>query len=144
MPNPEKEQPKVEKTMPSGALEEDIEGVDVKVTGHESWKEDYEVSDMQVVYRRTNPKSWDDMINWLEKYGASDNELTPGETIALTQDLRTLKQKGIAFTGNPDKAFSEAHKYRKENWEHHKGTEYPQKLPHGHSFPPEEMTPPTS
>ncbi len=144
MPKPNDEQPKVEKSMPGGGLQEEIEGVQVKVTGHKQWQEDYTLSDMQVVYRRTNPKSWDDMIKWLEKYGESDNELTPGETIALTQDLRSLKQSHISFTDNPEKAFSEAHKHRKQNWERHKGTEYPQKLPHAHAFPQEEISPPSS
>lgn len=97
-----------------------VEGVDVDVTGDKSWPMNYEQSDMQVVYRRVpHANSWSDLINWLEKHGEADNELSPGEAVALKADLSSLKNNGVPFTNNPDKAYEEACKYREQNRKAH-------------------------
>ncbi len=85
--------------------EKKIEGVSVDVTGHKKRAHSYDLSDMQVVFRRGHWQSWDDVIRWLETEGEADNELTPGETIAITEDLRRVRDAGIPFTNDPHKAY---------------------------------------
>lgn len=82
-----------------------VEGVEVEVTGHKKWEHAYELSDMEVVYRRGQWHSWDDVIHWLETEGEKDNELTPGEVIAMTEDLRHVRDAGVPFTNEPREAF---------------------------------------
>jgi hypothetical protein len=96
-------------------MENVFEGIQMDLTGTREVTFDYMTGDMEVAYRRTNPNSWQDIISWLEKQGTRDNELTPGEVVAMVEDLRTLEDKDIPFTDNPDKAFQEAHRYREEN-----------------------------
>ena len=77
---------------------------------------DYELSDMQLVYRRGNWGNWNDVLSWLKQYGRGDNRLTPGETAGLIEDIRQLKNKKVPFTGNPKKAFELAHGIREEKY----------------------------
>ena len=77
--------------------DKDIEGVEIKKTGHKH------LSDMQVLYRLGSWHNWDEAIHWLETKGEQDNELTPGETVAMTEDLRKLKSKGAKFTSDAKK-----------------------------------------
>lgn len=95
--------------------EQVFEGVHMDLTPYRQLTFDYEPSDVRVAYRRTDPKSWDDLINWLEKQGSYDNEFTPGEVVAMVEDLRMLKSKKASFIDNPDKAFQEAHGFRIED-----------------------------
>ncbi len=76
---------------------------------------DYQPSDMELVYRRGDWHSWQDEIKWLEQFGEHDRRLTPGETIAMVEDLRSLQQAGAPFTKDPDRAYQMAHRYRAEN-----------------------------
>lgn len=76
-------------------------------------KRDYTESDVEVVYRRGQWRSWDDVIRWLETKGEQDNELTPGEVIAMVEDFRRLNQSGVPFTNDPHRAFQLAHEHRK-------------------------------
>ncbi len=85
--------------------QERVEGVDVKRTGKKRWEHAYDLSDIQAVYRRGHWQSWDEMIHWLETEGEKDNELTPGETIAIVEDLRSIRDAGIPFTNDPRKAY---------------------------------------
>ncbi len=105
--------------------EEQVEGIKAQATGDKQWQKDYAKSDMEVVYRRTHPKSWDDLIHWLEQYGESDNELTPGERVAMKEDLTRLKQQGVAFTDNPHKASQEEHQHRRAEMSPHPGSAIP-------------------
>ena len=81
--------------------EKKIEGVNVDVTGHKSMERKYSQSDVEVLFRRGHWKSWDETIQWLETQGERDNELTPGETIAMTEDLRQVRNSGEQFTNDP-------------------------------------------
>ncbi len=95
--------------------ERKVEGVTVRETGHKKWAFDYGPGDMEAVYHRGQWHSWQDIISWLEKYGERDNELTPGETVALAEDVRSLLSSGGAFTSDWKQAYQMAHKYRQEN-----------------------------
>jgi hypothetical protein len=99
--------------MPEHSTEKEVEGVKVRETGHKQWEKDYTQSDMEVVYRRVSAQSWDDLIKWLEEEGESDNELTPGEVVAMVEDLRELKREGTPFITDPGTAYQEAHKRRR-------------------------------
>lgn len=102
-----------------GHLNYDFDGITLHLTGDRQLAFDYEQSDMQVAYRRSTPNSWQDIISWMEKKGTFDNEFTPGEVVAMVEDLRSLKQNGTPFTNNPDQAFAEAHKLRGQNNQQH-------------------------
>ncbi|MGE5620364.1 MAG: hypothetical protein ACM3US_14050 [Sphingomonadaceae bacterium] len=85
--------------------EEEIEGVHIERTGHKKMEHAYDLSDMEVVYRRGDWHNWDEIIHWLETQGERDNELTPGEVIAMVEDLRMVRDSGAAFTKDPRKAY---------------------------------------
>lgn len=103
------------------STEQTFDGIHLDLTGDKQLSFSYEASDMQVAYRRTTPHSWDDLIRWLETKGGADNELTPGEVVAMVEDLRSLKQNGTPFTNNPDQAYREAHQQRGANDQRHAG-----------------------
>lgn len=88
------------------------EGVRIQPSPHKKMVKDYTQSDMDVVYRRGDWHSWRDMIHWLETQGERDNELTPGEVIAMVEDLRQVERSGEQFTKDPHKAYEMAHKHR--------------------------------
>ncbi|HET7036003.1 MAG TPA: hypothetical protein VFI42_10020 [Thermomicrobiaceae bacterium] len=102
-----------------GKLNYDFDGITLHLTGDRQLQFDYEPSDMRVAYRRSTPSSWQDIISWMEKKGTFDNEFTPGEVVAMVEDLRSLKQGGEQFTDNPDQAFQEAHQHRGHNNQQH-------------------------
>lgn len=87
------------------AHEADVKGVKVKETGNKQWAKNYSIGDVQHVYRQGNFNSWSDIIHWLEQNGDADNELTPGETVAMKVDMSKLKQQGKPFTTDPNKAY---------------------------------------
>lgn len=93
--------------------EERTEGVHIRPTGHKEQERDYRESDVEVVYRRGQWRNWDDVINWLETKGEQDNELTPGEVIAMTEDFRRPRQGGAQFINDPHQVFQMAHQHRK-------------------------------
>ncbi|HEY8477371.1 MAG TPA: hypothetical protein VIN09_10955 [Chloroflexota bacterium] len=89
-----------------------VEGVTVQPTGRKKMERDYDVSDVEVLFRRGHWRNWNEAIHWLETQGERDNELTPGEVLAMTEDLRKLKQEGTAFTADPHRVYELAHRYR--------------------------------
>lgn len=92
-----------------------MEGVQIEATPNKKWQFDYEMGDVKAAYRRGDWRNWQDVISWLEKFGEADNELTPGETVALVEDLRSLRDSGAQFTRDPMQAFQMAHKFRSQN-----------------------------
>ncbi len=92
--------------------EESIEGIRMHPSPHKKMERDYTQSDMEVVYRRGDWHNWRDMIHWLETKGEGDNELTPGEVIAMVEDLRQVERSGVQFTKDPKQAYEMAHRYR--------------------------------
>ena len=92
--------------------EKRIQGVNVDVTGQKKMERDYTQSDVQVVLRRGRWHDWGEMIHWLETEGEKDNELTPGETIAMTEDLRMVHDGGDQFTNDPQRVYQLMHQHR--------------------------------
>lgn len=92
-----------------------IEGVKIQPSPHKKYNFDYEPGDMRTVFRRGQWRNWNDAIKWLQENGERDNELTPGETIALVEDLRSLAEAKAPFTMDPGEAFKLAHKNRTQN-----------------------------
>ena len=97
--------------------EENIQGVDVNVTGNKQWPENYEQSDVEQIYKDAGVAdgkvdSWKGLIQYVEKHGEGQWHITPGEAIAMKEDLEHVVKSGVAFTKNPDQAFKEMHKYR--------------------------------
>lgn len=75
--------------------------------------EDYDESDMEVLFGRGSWQSWDDGIDWLRREGMDDNELTPGETEHMKSDLEQLKKDNVEFTDDYRKAFQLAREHRR-------------------------------
>jgi hypothetical protein len=94
------------------AEQQNIEGVDVNRTGNKDMRKEYAESDVEVLFRRGEWRNWDDAINWLEQNGDSDNELTPGETIAMKEDLSELRKRGEKFFGDPRKVYDMTRRHR--------------------------------
>lgn len=92
-----------------------IQGVKVRETGNKQWQFDYQQGDMKALYNRGEWHSWRDEINWLQEHGERDNELTPGETVAMVEDLRSLAGAGAPFAMSADRAYEMAHRFRGEN-----------------------------
>lgn len=95
--------------------EEEIHGAEVDVTGNRQWPKNYEPSDVARVYHDAQPKSWDDVLNFLE-HGATDKwHLTPGEVVDMKEDFARVKKQGIPFTDNPEKSYKDAQQFRQED-----------------------------
>jgi len=92
-----------------------VQGVKIMETGHKEWQFDYQESDMESAYRRGDWHSWQELVRWLEQKGEEHKRLTPGETVAMVEDLRSLMQSGTPFTKDPNRAYQMAHKFRAEN-----------------------------
>ncbi|MGE5619170.1 MAG: hypothetical protein ACM3US_07920 [Sphingomonadaceae bacterium] len=92
--------------------EQEIEGVRFRPSPTKKMDREYDLSDMRVVYRRGDWNSWAEMIHWLETEGERDNELTPGEVIAMVEDLRQVERDNTPFTKDPQKAYDLAHQHR--------------------------------
>ncbi len=95
--------------------EKRIEGVKVRETGLKRWEFDYREGDMKALYNRGDWHNWQDEINWLQEFGERDNELTPGETVAMVEDLRSLAEAKAPFTTDPSQAYGMAHQFRGDN-----------------------------
>lgn len=70
----------------------------VNETPYKDYRRSYTESDVEVLFRRGDWRNWDDALNWLKEYGEADNELTPGEVIAMKEDLEQIAKKGEKFT----------------------------------------------
>lgn len=92
-----------------------VEGVKIMDTGYKKWNFDYEQGDIKALYNRGSWRKWQDEIKWLEKNGERDNEFTPGETVAMVEDLRSLHEGKAPFESDPMNAYKLAHKYRSQN-----------------------------
>lgn len=80
--------------------QERISDVKVGMTPNKDMEQSYTSSDLEVLFRRGEWRSWKEAIDWLKDHGEADNELTPGEVIAMKQDLEQLAQQGKPFTAH--------------------------------------------
>ncbi len=94
-------------------------GINLRLMPDEELQFDYTQSDVRAVYRRGLWHSWNDIVSWIERDGTRDNELTPGEAVALVEDARTLAQNNTRFTSDPRHAYQELHKQRDANAHKH-------------------------
>ncbi len=92
-----------------------IQGVRVEPSPYKKFDFDYDQGDIKTLFRRGEWRNWQQGIKWLSENGERDNELTPGETIAMVEDLRSLADAGTPFTTDPTQAFKLAHKNRVQN-----------------------------
>jgi hypothetical protein len=92
-----------------------IEGVRIQMTANKKLDFDYDLGDVKALYRRGDWRNWQDEVRWLEQFGERDNELTPGQTVAMVEDLRSLQASKAPFTSDPNQAFQMAHRFRSEN-----------------------------
>jgi len=97
--------------------EENIQGVEVNVTGNKQWPMNYEESDVQQIFKDAGVaegkvNSWQGLLQYIEQHGEAQWHITPGEAVAMKEDLAHVLKSGIAFTKNPDQAYQEMHKYR--------------------------------
>lgn len=53
----------------------------------------YKKSDMERIYHDAHPHSWQDLINFIEKKGDSEWHITPGEAMAMKDDLKHLTEQ---------------------------------------------------
>jgi hypothetical protein len=75
-------------------------------------EKDYAESDVAEVYKQENFHSWGQVVQWLEKNGANQWHLTPGEAIHMVHDFKSLEQDNVPFTPDPKKAYMEAKEHR--------------------------------
>ncbi|MGH2447886.1 MAG: hypothetical protein ACRDFS_04705 [Chloroflexota bacterium] len=101
--------------------QERIEGVEVNMTGDKNWTMDYRPSDLNQVIddyiakKHQKPSSWKDLIGFVENHGESEWHITPGEAVAIKEDLSEAKSHGDQFTDDRSKLFQEIHQYRSQN-----------------------------
>ncbi len=93
--------------------EKKIEGVNINDTGQKKMQRDYTQSDVEALLRRGHWNDWGEMIQWLEIHGEKNHELTPGETIAMVEDLRQVQQSGEPFTNDPHRVYQLMHPHRR-------------------------------
>ena len=97
------------KSSPKGTSSVHIE----KNAGYVDMKKDYTESDLKLVYEHSHPHNWDEAIDWIKNHADENKKITPGEAIAMDEDLQKLKDSGAQFTDDPHRAFEMAHKNRK-------------------------------
>lgn len=88
--------------------EDKVDGVDV-VNQTGDFNRGYRQSDVEQIFRDAKVHSWKDLLSFVEKKGDSEWHITPGEAIAMKQDLQRLVQSNTPFESNPAKAFEVMH-----------------------------------
>jgi hypothetical protein len=70
-------------------------------------QKDYDQSDVAHLLRKANPRSFDDILAYLNRVGASDSRLTPSEVARMTEDTTRLKQRKQEFIDDPVRLYRE-------------------------------------
>lgn len=92
----------------SSSGQEKIDGVDISNPSSRRYGESYRESDIAEIYKDAHPTSWQDLLNYVEKKGDATWHITPGEAIAIKQDIqRVMKSGNKSFPNNPKQAFQE-------------------------------------
>jgi hypothetical protein len=71
------------------------------------WTKQYDESDLKHVLKASDAHNWNDAIKYLDRNGMNDNELTPGETIHMKEDLQQAVKSKASFTDDPKQAYKE-------------------------------------
>jgi hypothetical protein len=73
---------------------------------HRKIFKDYEPSDVREAYRHAHPKSWQDLISFIESKGLETWHLTPGEDAHLVADARQAMKENVPFTDDWQEAYN--------------------------------------
>jgi hypothetical protein len=65
----------------------------------------YERADFETLYRREHWHTWDEEVHWLLTKGMSDSDIGPGEAMHMAADIQRLRNDGIRFTDDPQRAY---------------------------------------
>ena len=65
---------------------------------------DYQSSDVRDAYQHAHPKSWQDLINYLESKGLQTWHLTPGEDAHMIADAKQAIKDNVPFCENWEEA----------------------------------------
>lgn len=90
----------------------EIQGVDITNMGSKDWKPSYAESDVAELYKKAHPTSWQDLLNYVEKKGDATWHITPGQAIAIKEDLVQVIHHNLRFANNPQQAYKDLHQYR--------------------------------
>lgn len=63
----------------------------------------YSENEVRTVLTRGDMKSWNDVINWLDKNGQREAGLSSTHVQALRQDIQKLQDQGAEFTKDPNR-----------------------------------------
>ncbi|HVC35760.1 MAG TPA: hypothetical protein VNL16_19805 [Chloroflexota bacterium] len=66
---------------------------------------DYQPSDVRDAYQHAHPRSWQDLISYLQARGLKTWHLTPGEDAHMIADARALIKDKIPFCNNWEEAY---------------------------------------
>jgi hypothetical protein len=69
------------------------------------WTNSYQKADFEVLYRRDNWRSWEEVIHWLRTKGMKDRDITPGEANHIAADIQLLKDDDVRFTDDAGRAY---------------------------------------
>lgn len=71
----------------------------------------YQASDIAELYKRAQPKNWEDLKQFVDTQGDSTWHITPGEAVAISNAVRQALQNHVPFKANPEQAYSELSKF---------------------------------
>jgi len=100
--------------------EENIQGVDVAVSGHKKWVMNYLEGDVNQIFKdagvyQGKVTSWQELLQYIEQHGEAQWHITPGIAVAMKEDLEHVIKSGAPFTTNANQAYQEMHKYRTQD-----------------------------
>ncbi len=61
---------------------------------------EYDISDVEAVYRYVKPTRWEDLLEWLrreEQSAGQAGRIRPGEALAMREDFERLQKAGKPF-----------------------------------------------
>jgi hypothetical protein len=72
-------------------------------------KSSYQKSDVEEIYKRAHPKSWNDLVQYITTKGDATWHITPGEAEAMKRDFERVAKSNAPFQNSPDRAYEVAH-----------------------------------
>lgn len=98
--------------------EETIKNVKMNMTGDKNWTMDYKKSDVDQLIddyigkHHDWPKSWRELMGFDEKHGEAEWHITPGEAVAMKEDMQEAISHNVPFTHDRQKLYHDMHQYR--------------------------------
>lgn len=77
------------------------------------FSKDYELDDVEMLYRLRPWTSWAELVEWLRASGPTCAELTPGEVARLLADFSVLDEEKIPFATDPGVAYELGQAHRR-------------------------------